>query len=90
MKFIYHIFYSCLTLRFPGVETNLGPRRLVTAVCRTLCSNVRGLAENLVSYNWEQHSAALWNHNHIVTPHIVTTRCHIVTSHSASLWRYIH
>ena len=29
------------------VETNPGPRCLVPAVCRILCSNVRGLAENL-------------------------------------------
>ena len=29
------------------METNPGPRRPVPAVCRILCSNVRGLAENL-------------------------------------------
>ena len=40
-------FYACLRLRFPDVETNPGPRRPVPAVCRLLCSNVRGLAENL-------------------------------------------
>ena len=29
------------------METNPGPRRPVAAVCRILCSNVRGLAGNL-------------------------------------------
>ena len=47
MEFIYLIFYACLRLRFLDVETNLGPRRLVLAVCRILCSNVRRLAGNL-------------------------------------------
>ena len=47
MEFIYLIFYSCLTLRFLDVETNPGKRRPVPAVCRILCSNVRGLARNL-------------------------------------------
>ena len=47
MKFIYLIFYACLRLRFLEVETNPGPRRPVPAVCRILCSNVRGLAGNL-------------------------------------------
>ena len=40
-------FYSCLRLRFPDVETNLGPRRPVAASCRILYSNVRGLSGNL-------------------------------------------
>ena len=40
-------FYSCLKLRFPDVQTNLGPRRPVPANCRILCSNVRGLSGNL-------------------------------------------
>ena len=40
-------FYSCLRLRFLDIETNPGPRRPVTAICRILCSNVRGLSENL-------------------------------------------
>ena len=40
-------FYSCLRLRFPDVETNLGPRRPVPASCRILCSNVRDLSGNL-------------------------------------------
>ena len=46
MDFLYLIFYSCLRLRFLDVETNHGPRRPVPAVCRILCSNVRGLAGN--------------------------------------------
>ena len=34
-------------LRPLDVETNPGPRRPVPAVCRILCSNVRGLSGNL-------------------------------------------
>ena len=48
MEFLYLIFYACLRLRFLDVETNPGPRRLVPAVCRILCCNVRGLAGNLI------------------------------------------
>ena len=47
MEFLYLIFYVCLRLRFLDVETNPGSRRPVPAVCRILCSNVRGLAGNL-------------------------------------------
>ena len=47
MEFLYPICYACLRLRFLDVETNPGPRRPVPAVCRILCSNVRGLAGNL-------------------------------------------
>ena len=47
MDFLYLIFYGCLRLRFLDVETNSGPRRPVPAVCRILCSNVRGLTGNL-------------------------------------------
>ena len=47
MDFLYLIFYGCLRLRFLDVEKNPGPRRPVPAVCRILCSNVRGLAANL-------------------------------------------
>ena len=47
MDFLYHTFYACLRLRFLDVETNPGARRPVPAVCRILCSNVRGLAGNL-------------------------------------------
>ena len=47
MDFLYLIFYGCLRLRFLDVETNPGQRRPVPAVCRILCSNVRGLAGNL-------------------------------------------
>ena len=41
------IFYVCLELRFPDVETNPGPRRPVPGACRILCSNVQGLSKNL-------------------------------------------
>ena len=47
MDFLYLIFYGCLRLQFLDVETNPGPRLPVPAVCRILCSNVRGLAGNL-------------------------------------------
>ena len=47
MDFLYLIFYACLRLRFLDVETNPGPKHPVPAVCRILCSNVRGLAGNL-------------------------------------------
>ena len=47
MDFLYLIFYGCLRLQFLDVETNPGPRRPVPAVCRILCSDVRGLAGNL-------------------------------------------
>ena len=47
MYFLYLIFYGCLRLRFLVVETNPGQRRPVPAVCRILCSNVRGLAATL-------------------------------------------
>ena len=47
MVSLYLIFYACLELRFPDVETNPGPRRPVPGACRKLCSNVRGLSKNL-------------------------------------------
>ena len=47
MDILYLIFYGCLRLRFLDVETNPVPRRPVPAVCRILCSNVRGLARSL-------------------------------------------
>ena len=47
MVSLYLIFYVCLELRFPDVETNPGPRRPVPVSCRILCSNVRGLSKNL-------------------------------------------
>ena len=47
MDFLHLIFYGSLRLRLLDVETNPGPRRPVPAVCRILCSNVRGLAGNL-------------------------------------------
>ena len=47
MDFLYLIFYGCLRLRLLDVETNPGSRRPAPAVCRILCSNVRGLAGNI-------------------------------------------
>ena len=47
MDFLYLIFYGYLRLRFLDVETNPGLRRPVPAVCRILCSNMRGLSGNL-------------------------------------------
>ena len=49
MEFLYLIFYACLRLRFLDVETYPGSPRAVSAVCRMLCSNVRGLAGTLVT-----------------------------------------
>ena len=48
MDFLYLIFYGYLSLRFLDLETNPGPRRPVPDVCRILCSNVLGLAGNLI------------------------------------------
>ena len=47
MVSLHLIFYACLELQFPDVETNLGPRRSVLGACRILYSNVRGLSKNL-------------------------------------------
>ena len=47
MVSLYLIFYACLELRFPDVETNPGLRRPVPGAYRILCSNVRGLSKNL-------------------------------------------
>ena len=47
MDFLYLIFYGCLRRRFLDMDTNLGPRSPAPAICRILCSNVRGLAGNL-------------------------------------------
>ena len=51
MEFLYLIYYACLRLRFLDAETNPGQRRPVPAVCRILCSNVRGLA--VASYQYD-------------------------------------
>ena len=47
MDFLYLIFYGFLRLWFLDMETNPCPHCPVPAVCRILCSNVRGLAGNL-------------------------------------------
>ena len=47
MDFLYLVFYACLRLRFLDVKTNPNSRRPGHAVCRILCSNVRGMAGNL-------------------------------------------
>ena len=47
MVSLYLIFYACLELRFPYVETNQGPRLPVPGACRIFCSNVLGLSKNL-------------------------------------------
>ena len=47
MVSLHFIFYACLELRFPDVETNPSPRRLVPGASRILCSNVRGFYNNL-------------------------------------------
>ena len=53
MDFLCLIFYGCLRFRFLDVETNPGQRGPVPAVCRIICSNVWGLAGNLiVTWPW--------------------------------------
>ena len=52
MKFLYLIFYACQRIRFLDVESNNVPRCLVPAVCRLLCSNMRGLQGPLVTWPW--------------------------------------
>ena len=47
MDFLNFVFYAYRCLRFLDVKTNPGQWRSVPAVCRILCSNVRGLAKNL-------------------------------------------
>ena len=47
MVSLHLIFYACLELRFPDVETNPGPQHPVPEACRILCSNVWGLSKNL-------------------------------------------
>ena len=47
MVSLHLIFYACLELRFPDVETNPCPRRPVPEACRILCSNMRGLSKKL-------------------------------------------
>ena len=47
MVSLHLIFYACLELLFPDVETNPGSRRPVPVACRIVCSNVRGLSRNL-------------------------------------------
>ena len=47
MDFLNLFFYVCLRLQVLDVKTNPGPWHPVPAVCRILCSNVRGLAGNL-------------------------------------------
>ena len=47
MVSLHLIFYNCLELRFPDVETNPSSRRPVPGACSILCSNVLGLSMNL-------------------------------------------
>ena len=47
MVSIHLIFFPCLELRFPDVETNPGFRFPVPCACRILCRNMRGLSRNL-------------------------------------------
>ena len=47
MKFLYLIFYACLSLQFLDLETRSASLHPVHAFCRILCSNVLGLDRNL-------------------------------------------
>ena len=60
-------------LRFPDVETNLGPRRPVPGTCRILCSNLRGLSKNLgdVTVASSQYDLLLCSET------LVSDRCHM-------------
>ena len=71
--FLHLIFYACLELRFPDVETNPGTRRPVPGACRILCSNVQGLSKNLsdVTVASSQYDLLLCSEN------LVSDRCHI-------------
>ena len=46
MVYLHLIFYACLELWFPDVESDPGPRCPVPEACRTLCSNVWCLSKN--------------------------------------------
>ena len=52
-----------MRLRFLDVETNPGSQRPVPAVCRILCSIVRGLAESLsdLTVASSQYDKLLWS-----------------------------
>ena len=52
MVSLYLIFYACLELLFPDVETNPGPWRPVPEACRILCSNVRDLPRTWAMWKW--------------------------------------
>ena len=74
MVSLYFIFYACLKLQFPDVETNPGFRRPVPGDdCRILCSNVRGLSKNLsdVSVASSQYNLLLCSET------LVSDRCQI-------------
>ena len=73
MVSLYLIFYACLELRFPDMETNPGPRRPVPGTCRILCSTVRGLSKNLsdVTVASSQHDLLLCSET------LVSDRYHI-------------
>ena len=73
MVSLYLIFYACLELRFPDVDTNPGPRRPVPGACRILCSNVRGLSKNLsdVTVASSQYDLLLCSET------LVSDRCYI-------------
>ena len=47
MVSLHLIFYACLELWFPDVNTNPGIRRPVPGACRIVYSIVRGLSKNL-------------------------------------------
>ena len=61
MDSLHLIFYACLELRFPDVDTNPGPRCPVPGACRILCNNVWDLSKNLsnVTVAWSQYDLLL-------------------------------
>ena len=99
MDFIYLIFYACLRVLFLGMETNPGQRRPVPAVCRILCSNVRGLAGNLSDLTvalsqygillcFETLVSDMWHVSEILVPafgrHVLLCLGKMVTEHFAN------
>ena len=53
MCFIFLIFYACLRLRFPDVESNPGPRRPVPDILQNTLVMCRACPETLVTCQYD-------------------------------------
>ena len=85
MVYIHFIFYSCLELRFPDVETNPSPRCPVLGGCRIFCCDVQGLSKNLGNltvassqYDLLLCSVTLVSDRHCISELLVRGFCHPV------------